>query len=54
MEWSTFWDNFIPRYGGPRDDSQTGKGLRHGMKLRQVRFYKVKASRFPTRYGTLG
>ena len=25
MKWSTFWDNFIPRDGGPRDDGQTGK-----------------------------
>jgi len=23
VKWSTFWDNFIVRYGGPRDDSQT-------------------------------
>jgi len=29
VKWSTFWDNFIPRYGGLRDDSQTGKGRRH-------------------------
>ena len=25
-KWSTFWDNFIPRYGGSIYDSQTGKG----------------------------
>ena len=29
VKWSTFWDNFIPRYGGSKDDSQTGKGRRH-------------------------
>ena len=25
VKWSMFWDNFIPRNGGSRDDSQTGK-----------------------------
>ena len=29
VKWSMFWDNFIPRYGGSKDDSQTGKGRRH-------------------------
>jgi len=29
VKWSTFWDNFIPRYGGSEDDIQTGKGRRH-------------------------
>lgn len=36
MKWSTFWDNFIPRYGGSKDDSQTGKAEDIVMKLRQV------------------
>jgi len=26
MKRSTFWDNFMARYGGPRDDSPTEKG----------------------------
>ena len=44
-----FWDNFIPRYGGLRDDSQTGKGrLRRAVseltlnKLMRPRYRVVK------------
>ena len=40
VKWSTFWDNFIPRYGGSKDDSQMTvereKAEDIVMKLRQV------------------
>ena len=51
---STFWDNFIPRYVGSKDDSQTGKGRRHSYEAsaglgftrsRQVGFRRATAHR---------
>ena len=36
MKWSRFWDNFVPGYGGPNYDRQTGKSRRYRYELRQV------------------
>ena len=29
VKWSRFWDNFVPGYGGPNYDRQTGKSRRY-------------------------